>query len=198
MLKSADKLFESMKPGSIMRRVELARLSKAVDRDLKSLESKKAIKKVGPGLYYKPKRSRYGELPPKDEDMVKAFLKGDRFLMISPTDYNLLGLGLTQVYNKTVVYNRKRYETVSLGGREFAFIRPLDFPAKVTKEYLLVDLVNNLGQLAEDQEQVRNKLKEMLDTFDRAKLQRALKRYGKNKTKQYFEEILKNVYTRTS
>jgi hypothetical protein len=55
----------------------------------------------------------------------------------------------TQLYDKTVVYNRKRHGDFSFGGRKFAFRVKPAFPKSLTKEFLLGDLVNNVDQLAE-------------------------------------------------
>lgn len=69
--------------------------------------------------------------------------------MVSPNAYNSLGVGTTQLYDKTVVYNHKRHGTFSLGGRNFEFRMKPTFPKALSKEFLLVDLVNNLDRLAE-------------------------------------------------
>jgi hypothetical protein len=37
--------------------------------------------------------------------LVESFLKDSDFLMVKPNLYNTLGLGLTQLYNTTWVYN---------------------------------------------------------------------------------------------
>ena len=47
-------------------------------------------------------------LPPKDNDLMSCFLRDDHFLLYSLNQYNSLGVGLTQVYNRVVVLNRKR------------------------------------------------------------------------------------------
>ena len=93
----------------MLRRATLSAWSTAVDRDLKTLETSGAVKKVSAGLYYKPKKSRFGPQPANPNSVVTAFLNDDRFLMVQPTDYNALGLGLTQLHNFTWVYNRKRF-----------------------------------------------------------------------------------------
>ena len=53
------------------------------------------------------------------------------------------------MYNERTVYNHKRTVNSNWENWKFSFrIKPLS--AKVTKEFLLVDLVNNLETLAED------------------------------------------------
>ncbi|MDD3020027.1 MAG: hypothetical protein PHX61_03480 [Alphaproteobacteria bacterium] len=81
---------------------------------------------------------------------MRAFLKDDRFFIASLNAYNGLGVGATQLYNEQLVYNSKRDGRYELGGRIFYYIKRPYFPSKVTEEFLLVDLLNNLHLLAED------------------------------------------------
>lgn len=90
--------------------------------------------------------------------MVQSFLKDNRFLLITPNSYNSLGVGTTQLYNKKVVYNHKRHGTFKLGNREYEFQLKHHFPTKLSEEFILVDLANNLDSLAEDYDLVLNKL----------------------------------------
>src|SRR5262245_17459882 len=136
---SYEKLVSNLKTGHVYRRESLLSFSKAVDRDLEKLLNKGMLEKLAPGLYYKPTHSRYGLLPSKDEELIRCFLRDDPFLLYSWNQYNTLGLGLTQLYNRAVVYNRKRHGLLNLGGKEFDFRRPLrGFPKKLSKEFLLV------------------------------------------------------------
>ena len=46
--------------------------------------------------------------------------------------YNALGLGLTQLYNRLIVYNHKRHGIFKLGNKTFDFRRPArGFPMKL-------------------------------------------------------------------
>jgi hypothetical protein len=98
-----------------------------------------------------PRKTRFDDAP---EKLVEAFLKDDRFLMVSPNDYNSLGVGTTQLHNEPVVYNRKRHGRHKLDGRVYDFrLRP-SVPAQLTKEVLLVDLLHNLKRLPDDEAKV--------------------------------------------
>src|SRR5689334_12485478 len=112
-----------LRPGRVYRREDLARWSGSVDRHLKTLVSDGDLKKLRYGLYYYPKKLAFGEAPASERELVQAFLKTNQFVVMSPNLYNQLGLGTTQLYNKRVVYNRKRHGTFDLGGRVFQFER---------------------------------------------------------------------------
>jgi hypothetical protein len=186
-----DELKKHLKPGRAYRREELARWSTSVDRHLKQLVEQGVLKKLSGGLYACPKETAFGPAPASDKDVVGAFLKDDRFLLASPNAYNSLGVGTTQLYDQTVVYNHKRHGEFQLGGRKFAFRVKPRFPKSLTKEFLLVDLVNNLDRLAEAKEEVLNRVMERAAASDSARLRRAVREYGNERTKKLFERALR-------
>lgn len=176
--------------GEVYRRADLAQWSKAVDRHLRQLQEEGFIKKLSGGLYYRPKQSAFGATPAADQALVQAFLKDHRFLLTSPNLYNTLGLGTTQLYNETVVYNRKRHGRYKLGGRTFRFAVKPHFPAKPTEEFLLVDVVNNLNQLAEDREELLKRVQEKALSMDRKNLAKAVQEFGNVKARKFFAHLL--------
>src|SRR5271170_1368204 len=144
-----DLLKRHLRPGRVYRREDLLPWSHSVDRHLKELTVDGTLHKLRTGLYYSPRKFEFGEAPADEQELVKAFLKTDRFVVTSPNAYNQLGLGTTQLYNKRVVYNQKRHGTFPLGNRMVTFERRLNVPKQLSPEFLLVDLVNELGDLAE-------------------------------------------------
>jgi hypothetical protein len=186
-----EQLKKHLKPGHAYRRADLARWSTSVDRHLKELVESGTLKKLSGGLYAYPKETAFGPAPASDKDVVAAFLKGDRFLLTSLNAYNSLGVGTTQLYDKTVVYNHKRHGDFQLGGRKFAFRVKPRFPKSLTKEFLLVDLVNNLDQLAEAKDEVLKRAMEKAASSDDPQLRRAVRDYGNERTKKLFEQALK-------
>ena len=56
--------------GKVYRREDLAQVSNAVDRHLRELVSGGALKRLAQGLYYVPKKSVFGVLPPDDQELV--------------------------------------------------------------------------------------------------------------------------------
>src|SRR5260370_101768 len=181
-----QELKRRLRPGQVYRREDGARWSNPVDRPLKQLVEEGTLTKLAGGLYAYPKETVFGKAPAEDDRLVEAFLKDDRFLLVSPNAYNSLGVGTTQLYDKTVVYNRKRHGDFQLGGRKFAFRVKADFPKTLTKEFLLVDLVNNLDQLAEARHDVLERVRKRAASFDVRRLQRAVRDYGSVRTKKFF------------
>lgn len=183
-------LASHLQSGRVYRREALLSFSRAIDRDLKILTNKQVLKKVAPSLYYKPAVSRFGLLPPNEKQLIEEFLRDSSFLLYSWNQYNSLGLGLTQLYNGVIVYNRKRHGLFKLAGKTFDFRRPpRGFPAKLTAEFLLVDLVNNLSELAEDAVFVKQQISNNISKFNAEKLAFNVKHFGKIATKKFFEEM---------
>ena len=181
-----DHVARMLHAGKVYRREDLAQVSNAVDRHLRELVSGGALKRLAQGLYYVPKKSVFGVLPPDDQELVATFLRDKDFLVFSPSSYNALGLGTSQLYNKTLVYNHKRHGLFSFGNRQFDFRVKPRFPKKLTPEFLLVDAINNLDELAEDKNQVLQMVERKLSEFDHAKLTRAISDYGSVATKKRF------------
>jgi hypothetical protein len=187
---NADMLFKAMKPGRVYRRAELAQFSKAVDRDLKALVTKRLLRQPAAGLYYRPRQSRWGEVPADQRDIVRAFLKTDDFLLTSLDIYNPLGLGMTQLSNVQVVYNRKRVGEFVLDGLKYQFQRPHNYPAKLTKEFLFVDLLNNWNDLLEPPDDLEDRLRRRLHELPVLKLQKASRSFGKVGTQKKIEALI--------
>jgi hypothetical protein len=185
---AAAHLAIKLQAGRVYRREELARLSTAVDRHLRELVATGTLKKLAQGLYHAPKQSNFGLLPPSDEQVVGAFLRDKNFLVFSPSAYNLVGLGTTQLYNRTLVYNHKRHGVFRLGNRQFDFRMKPRFPKKLTPEFLYVDLLNNLEELAEDRDAVLRQAQNKLPSFDSARLQSAAESFGSVLTRKRLRE----------
>jgi hypothetical protein len=185
-----QELKSRLRPGQVYRRQDLAAWSNAVDRHLKQLVSEGTLTKLAGGLYSYPKKTVFGQAPAEDKKLVETFLKDSRFLLASPNAYNSLGVGTAQLYDKTIVYNHKRHGDFVLGERKFTFRVKPSFPRTLTKEFLLVDLVNNLDQLAEAKDEVLTRVKERAAEANGKRLRRAVREYGNERTKKWFKRNL--------
>ncbi|OYX33908.1 MAG: hypothetical protein B7Y99_06595 [Caulobacterales bacterium 32-69-10] len=173
-----DQFKAKLRPGQTYRRADLAQWSTAVDRHLKEAVQAGVLTKLAGGLYYAPKQTVFGKAPPE---------------LASPNAYNALGVGTTQLHNKTVVYNHKRHGKFALGGRTYDFRMKPAFPKKLSREFLLVDLVNNLDQLGESADEVLERVKARLAASDTARVKKAVQSYGSERAKKFFARALAEV-----
>lgn len=180
----------NLSAGQVFRRKDLADKHPSVDRELGRFVRSGLVCKAAQGLYYVPKTTPFGQAPPDEEALVAKFLDDKRFLVFNPSSYNTLGLGTTQLYNTTVVYNHKRHGKFMLAGFEFDFREKPHFPSadQVTREFLLVDMLNNLAQLAEDTDTVLKAVQAKLSSFDKTQLQKAIDDYASARTRRLFNE----------
>lgn len=189
-LSALEQVRHVLEPGRVYRRADLAGVSNAVDRHLQALVKAGDLRKLAQGLYYAPRKSVFGDLPPDDAELVRGFLRDDDFLLFSPSAYNTVGLGTTQLYNLTIVYNRKRHGQFWLGNREFDFRVKPRFPHTLSMEFLFVDLLNNLDELAEDVSAVWARAERKVKELDGDGLRKALCAYGNAATRKRLEGCL--------
>ncbi|MCD4818149.1 MAG: DUF6088 family protein [Candidatus Cloacimonetes bacterium] len=94
-----EKIIDEIKPGSTftyqqlsLNKDEYVAGTKAIERFIK----KGIIKRVSTGIFYIPKKSVFGELKPREEELIKPYLlnrKGKRIAYITGTSlYNKMGL----------------------------------------------------------------------------------------------------------
>jgi hypothetical protein len=188
-MKKLEVLKKHLKEGEVYRRADLKKWSTSVDRHLQQLVRSGTLEKLSGGLYYVPKQSVFGKAPADERELISAFLKDDRFLVMSPNDYNALGIGTTQLYNTRRVYNYKRHGDFKLGNRDFKFVRKPYVPNKLTKEFLLVDLANNLKHLAEDQPALLRNAKKKAKELDPNRLKQLVHNFGTVGTKKIFSSL---------
>lgn len=185
-----ERLRKKLTPGKVYRREDLERYSSSIDRDLSNLVQEGTLRKAARGVYYVPRETTFGQAPPDDKELVRGFLKDNRFLLTSPNAYNSLGVGTTQLYNQPVVYNHKRHGSFKLGNRTYSFRVKPHFPKQVNEAFLLVDLVNSLNQLAENEEEVLARVEVKAKEMDSPKLRSAIRKYGNVRTQKLFSTLL--------
>ena len=184
-----EKLKKHLRAGQVYRRADLVGLSTSLDRHLRQLVDEGVLKKIRGGIYFKPRKSVFGDVPPEEQKVLARFLKSDDFLVMSLNSYNALGLGTTQLYNEQLVYNHKRDGRVEMNGQKYFFMKGRKYPKKVNKAFLLVDLVNNIDLLAEDREALKGRIAQRASDFGMEEVCRTAKLYGKAATQKFFEQI---------
>ena len=108
---------------------------------------------------------------------------------MSLNSYNALGVGTTQLYNLQLVYNHKRDGRMELDGMNYYFIKSRQFPRKPTKEFLFVDLVNNLHLLAEDTVEIKERLAQTLSGDLLEKVRKLAGKYGTARSLKFFDAL---------
>jgi hypothetical protein len=188
-----EALKQYIKPGRVYRRSDLEFHSTAIDRQLGELTKAGVLKRLRQGLYYAPKESKFGSVPPEDKELVEGFLKDRNFLLLSPNAYNSLGLGTTQLYNSTWVYNHKRRGEFKLNGKNFQFKMKSSFPKNLNVEYLVVDMLNNLHELAEDPTSIVTAFQRKIQSYNASTLINMAQLYGSGETKKMIRSAMRKI-----
>lgn len=119
---------------------EFIAAAKAIER----LIDKGIIKRVSTGIFYKPKKTVFGELKPSEEEVIKPYLfeKGKRVAYITGTAlYNRMGL-TTQIPKSIKISSRTKRITVSIGSLKAT---PVKSYVDVTdKNFYLLELLDAL------------------------------------------------------
>lgn len=167
-------------PGKVYRRRDLTKFSSNLDRYLPQLVEDGLLRKLSRGVYACPSNTVFGETPPDEYQLLKTFLMDEHFVVFSPSVFNSLGLGTTQLYNQRIVINRRRHGEFMLGDRKYFFHRRLEVPTQrqLNQEYFVMELFNRLNDLVENRDEVLMRLKEKLSDFDDKKLLYAKKHYA--------------------
>lgn len=185
----AQQMLKSMRAGKIYRQCELQAKWPNASHDLATLVKEGYVEKASSGLYYKPSRTKYGLVAPKDEELVRSFLQDDDFLLVDVNSYTSLVGGLTQLSMGYKVLNRRRHGLFNLAGFHFDFRVRRAYPKKVTKEFLLVDLLDNIKEV-EDGTPIQEKLVPRLKEYDPNLLLRTASLYGNRSTEKLLERVL--------
>jgi len=180
-----------LKPGKVYRTSELARYGTNPPRIAKRLVSEGELKPLAHGLFVHPESSRFGEVPPSKEELMRGYLKGRPFVFSGPEQWNSLGLGSTSMFAAQLVYNHVRTGEVMLGGRRF-ILRRVAFPESPPPEYFAVDLIKNHRKAGVSLEVIRMKLAIAVaeGRLKRSRLRREAKRFGTRTTLECVEEAI--------
>lgn len=131
-----------LEPGRAYRTKELRHWSANPTRLARRLVREGRLSEAAHGLFYAPVQTRFGPASPRDEELLRAFLNNERFVITGPPRWNALGLGATAMFAATLVYNTRRTGEFSLVGRRFLLRRVL-FPDNPPPEWFVVDLIQH-------------------------------------------------------
>lgn len=172
-----------LEPGRVYRTRELAMWSANAPRLARRLVDEGALVPLAHGLFAHLRPSRFGPVPPRDEEIMRAFLDGGPFVFTGPERWNALGFGTTAVFAVPLVYNTKRSGTFTFGNRRFV-LRRVAFPENPPAEWFVVDLFEHADQAAASPTDLALALERALaqGRFDRDRLLELARRYGSRVT----------------
>lgn len=172
-------------PGKVYRTVELSRWGANPTRLAQRLEREGVVRRLGHGLLHAPKRGRFGEVPPADEEVLTALLDGSPWVITGPSRWNALGLGSTAAFAHTLVYNTKRTGRVEVAGRDFD-LRRIAFPLAPPAEWYVVDLLRHADRAGADRGVLEHHLGAALarGRFDISRLEDMAIRFGRRSERE--------------
>ncbi len=119
---------------------EYSAATKAIERLIK----KGILKRVSTGVFYKPKQSAFGDLRPKEEELLKPYLfqDGKRIAYVTGVSlYNRMGL-TTQVPKNIKVACKEKRVVTKIGKTQ---VKPVKSYVDVTNEnYYLLEILDAL------------------------------------------------------
>ena len=178
-------------PGRIYRTRELRAFSANPSRWAKRLVAQGVLRQPHHGLFYAPVQSRFGLVGVTEDELLTAFLGTDAYLITGPYVWNALGLGTTQLFAVTLVYNTSRTGKVELGGRPFWF-RRVRFPKDPPAEWYVVDLFQNERWMAEDTTRLDEHLARALRVgrLDRGRLREMATEYARPAVRERLMRVI--------
>jgi hypothetical protein len=178
-------------PGRAYRTRDLRRWTANPTRLARRLVDEGKLREAAHGLYYAPKPSKFGPAPAAGEELLRAFLGGEPFLVTGPPRWNALGLGSTAMFAVTLVYNTRRTGEVVLDGRRF-LLRRVYFPERATPEWFVVDLLQHHDMAGVALSELREGLVATLrlGRWDRERLREMAETYGTKATLALVDDAL--------
>lgn len=129
--------------GRVYRTAEFGAWTSNPARLVDALEDKGILRRLAHGLYMLVERTKFGGFRrAQDDELLKAFLGDDNFVVTGSDAWNALGLGAKAVLAAPFVYNHHRSGEATVDGRRF-FFRRCKFPKVASPEWYVIDLLEN-------------------------------------------------------
>ncbi len=181
----------ALQEGRVYRTEEFRDADSNPTRLVKRLVAQGRLTPLRQGLYYAQRVSSFGPVPPREDELLRAFFRGKPYLRTGPSVWNALGLGTTMVEARPLVYNTTRSGTVELAGRLFE-LRRARFPRRATPEFFVVDLLENRARAGLDADVAHHVLAEALKAgrFSGEDLEDMAERFGTRATQAFVRSAL--------
>ncbi|MFO6420962.1 hypothetical protein ACLBKS_12225 [Hylemonella sp. W303a] len=198
MDRSEKNVEEKLEPGKVYRREDLVCDLVFTDHRIRQLVAQGSLEKITQGLYHYRGTSPRNYSPLTSKSLLEGFLGMGDFLLLPWQEYLSLGLNLTPKFDMHLVYNRKRHGIFRLGEVTFDVRRRSRYPAQITPEFLLVDLLNNMDFFTEDSSRIQRDIRALIHKFDGHGLLKMAQDYGKVSTYKYISSWLTEMQTMLS
>ncbi len=184
----------NLKPGKTYRTRDLRCFSANPARLAKRLVREGKLIQTAHGIFYVPVKSRFGQAPPRDEEILRGFLGSNSFVITGPPKWNALGLGSTALFAATLAYNKKRTGEFKFDDRRF-LLRRVYFPSNPSPEWFLVDLLQHHEMAGIAIADLRDRLVATLreGRWDHGRLRAMAQQYGTKSTLGVVEQCLINA-----
>lgn len=120
-----------------------------ISRLLSEMTDDGQLERLSNGIYFKPKRTRFGVVKPTIEQVVKAIARRDKAQVMptGATAENMLGLS-TQIPTNSVYLTTGSARTIAIGNRNVVFRRctPKNFAYQGKLMPVLVQAMKSIGQ----------------------------------------------------
>jgi len=184
----------TLEPGKAYRTRELRRFSANPARLARRLVREGKLQQAAHGLFYAPVKSRFGQAPPSEEEILRGFLGSSPFLITGPPKWNALELGATAMFAATLAYNRRRTGEFTFDGRRF-LLRRVDFPERPTPEWYVIDLLQHHDMAGASLAELEDRLVATLrkGRWERERLRAMAEQYGTKATLELVERSLRRA-----
>lgn len=177
-----------LQPGNVYRTRDLRRWAANPTRLANRLVREGLLQKLQNGLYYRPRQSSFGPVPPHPTKLLDAFFAGSPYLLTGSARWNELGLGATAVLAYPIVYNTTRTGLLRIGKRKF-LLRRVRFPKAPPDEWFAIDLIENRDRAGVSLSELEEGLCRTLHAgrLDSTRLQQMAEGYGTRETQALVE-----------
>lgn len=184
-----------LEEGEVYRTKDLRKLSSNPTRLAQRLVQEGKLLKLRNGLFQVPKKGAFGCVPPSEDAILKALFGSRPYLKTGPSVWNSLGLGTTVVETIPLVYNKTKTGIEQVGKKKFEF-RRVRFPRKPSKEFFVVDLLQNLDRAGADSGDLKKALGLSLKSgrFDKGNLLEMAEKYGSKSVTRMIMEVAADFY----
>lgn len=181
----------SMEVNRVYRTRELRAFSANPTRWAKGMVEKGVLRQAAHGLYWLPRMTRWGGSYPRTEELLRAFLGDDLFLITGSDYWNSLDLGTTGLMMITLVYTPHRTGEFRLAGQRY-WMRRVSFPRPTPIEWFIVDVFRNYKMIGGDPTLMERLLVRHLQKgrYDKEILAQMLARYGDAESRERIGRVL--------